>query len=102
MRGNLCDSILTNSFTFKTISEEDVDRIISSMKTCKSAEIDKLSQAVGRTILNSLQNIFNLSLNTGIYPDSWKIARVTPIYKSDNKIVAVIDQFHYIKCSSNL
>jgi hypothetical protein len=26
-----------------------------------------------------------LSLNTGIFPDDWKIARVTPIYKSDNK-----------------
>ena len=26
-----------------------------------------------------------MSLNTGIFPDDWKIARVTPIYKSDNK-----------------
>ena len=54
-----------------------------------SAETDiisvKLIQAAGRTILNSLKNIFNLSLNTGIFPDDWKIARVTPIHKSDNK-----------------
>ena len=59
------------------------------MKTCKSAGIDKISvkpiQAAGRTILNSLKNIFNLSLNTGIFPDDWKIVRVTPIFKSDNK-----------------
>jgi retron-type reverse transcriptase len=32
-----------------------------------------------------LKNIFNLSLNTGIFPDDWKIARVTPIYKSESK-----------------
>ena len=59
------------------------------MKTCKSAGTDKISvkliQAAGRTILNSLKNIFNLSLNTGIFPDVWKIARVTPIFKSDDK-----------------
>ena len=78
-----------NSFTFQTISEEDVHRIISSMKTSKSAGIDKISvkliQAAARTILNSLKNIFNLSLNTGIFPDDWKVARVTPIFKSNSK-----------------
>jgi hypothetical protein len=72
--------VQSNSFTFKTISEEDLNRIISSMKTCKSAGIDKISvkliQAAGKTILKSLKNIFNLSLNTGIFPDDWKIARV--------------------------
>jgi hypothetical protein len=59
------------------------------MKTCKSAGIDKISvkliQAAGKTILKSLKNIFNLSLNTGIFPNDWKIARVMPIYKCDNK-----------------
>ena len=66
-----------------------LDCIISNMKTCKSAGIDKISvkliQAAGRTILNSLKNIFNLPLNTGIFSDDWKIARVTPIFKSNSK-----------------
>ena len=35
--------------------------------------------------MKSLKNIFNLSLNAGIFPDDWKIARVTSIYKSNNK-----------------
>ena len=26
-----------------------------------------------------------MSLNAGIFPDDWKIARVTPIHKFDNK-----------------
>ena len=60
------------------------------MKTCKSAGIAdnisvKLIKAAGKTILKSLKDIFNLSLNTGIFPDDWKIARVTPIYKIENK-----------------
>jgi hypothetical protein len=68
------------------------------MKTCKSAGIDKISvkliQAAGKTILKSLKNIFNLSLKTGIFPNDWKIARVMPIYKCDNKTdVVIIDQF---------
>ena len=56
---------VSNSFTFQTISEEDIYRI-SSLKTCKSAGIDKISvkliQAAGRTILNPLKIIFNLSI----------------------------------------
>ena len=30
----------------------------------------------------SLCNIFNLSIATGVFPDCWKIARVAPIFKS--------------------
>ena len=78
---------VSNSFTFQTISEEDIYRI-SSLKTCKSAGIDKISvkliQAAGRTILNSLKKYIQF-VYTGIFPDDWKIARVTPIFKSDNK-----------------
>ncbi len=42
-------------------------------------------QGAGSTILESLHYIFNLSLNTGVFPNDWKIARVTPIYKSADK-----------------
>ena len=33
-------------------------------------------------ISQSLCSIFNLSINTGEFPDSWKTARVAPIFKS--------------------
>jgi hypothetical protein len=29
--------------------------------------------------------VFNQSLKTGIFPDDWKIAKVTPIHKSEEK-----------------
>ena len=33
-------------------------------------------------IVESLCNIFNLSIATGVFPDCWKIARIAPISKS--------------------
>lgn len=46
------------------------------------AKILKLSSDI---IAQSLIAVFNLSLGTGIYIDEWKHARVTPIFKSDNR-----------------
>ena len=36
--------------------------------------------------MQPLTNIFNLSLPTGIFPDGWKIAKVSPAFKEGNKI----------------
>ena len=40
---------------------------------------------VGDLVAKPLAMIFNLSLENGIFPDIWKLARVTPIYKSEAK-----------------
>ena len=44
-----------------------------------------------------LVDIFNLSLRTGIFPDDWKLAKVTPIFKDGNRnketSVEITDQF---------
>ena len=34
---------------------------------------------------NSLAFMFNTSIQTSMFPDSWKIARVTPIYKNGDR-----------------
>ena len=36
-------------------------------------------------IVSSLTHIFKLVISTGIIPNDWKSARVTPIYKADSK-----------------
>jgi hypothetical protein len=52
----------------------------------KSTGLDKIStqlvKQADETIFESLAYIFNLSLETGIFPDDWKLAKVTPIYKT--------------------
>jgi hypothetical protein len=40
----------------------------------------KLIKQAGDTITESLLEVFNLSLMTGIFPDDWKFAKVTPIH----------------------
>ena len=62
---------------------------VAQTKTNKSPGIDgisaKLLKDAGDTISESLTNIFNLSLQSGIFPDDRKLARITPIYKDGSK-----------------
>ena len=32
-------------------------------------------------ISNSLTTVFNLSISSGVFPDAWKVAKVTPLFK---------------------
>jgi hypothetical protein len=50
----------------------------------------KLLQAAGSAIVEPLMYIFNQSLKTGIFPDDWKIAKVTPIHKSEEKTLDAV------------
>ena len=43
----------------------------------------RLLKDPGDTVNESL--VFNLSLQSGIFPDDWKLDRVTPIYKDGSK-----------------
>ena len=45
----------------------------------------KLLKECPDLIAESLTLIFNQSLSTGIFPDEWKSARVTPLYKNSGK-----------------
>jgi hypothetical protein len=62
---------------------------MKQMKTAKLSGYDKISlkllQAAGSTIVEPLTYTFNQFLKTGIFPDDWKIAKVMPIHKSEEK-----------------
>ena len=74
------------------MSNFTVDEVIKGLKALKpnsgkgesnietSILIDA-AEELGRP----LTNIFNLILDTGIYPDEWKCAHITPIFKSGSK-----------------
>jgi hypothetical protein len=72
------------------ISSYELKGEIQNMKMRKSTGLDKIStkliKQAGDTITGSLLEVFiNLSLGTGIFPDDWKFAKVTPIYRVSQK-----------------
>ena len=76
-------------FKFSEITEENVYRTITSTKTSKCAGQDKIAPKLiklGVKIINkSLTEFFNKPLSSGIFPDDFKIALLSPIYKTGNK-----------------
>ena len=67
------------------ISVTEVDNLLKSIKTDKSPGPDLLHNRVlheTKDIIKvPLTNLFNKSLETGVIPNIWKTANVTPIYK---------------------
>ena len=79
----------SNVMTFKTINETYMHNAIKNLKNGKAAGPDKIPitiiKDVGDIITKPLTMIFNSSLTNGVFPDIWKIARITPIFKSGAK-----------------
>ena len=64
-------------------------RLIQSMPLNKACGLDGIScrllKEAAPVITTSLTYIINLSIRSGIFPDDWKIARVSPVFKEDIK-----------------
>ena len=73
-----------STFYFSQINVENVALTLHNLKANKSTGLDKIPAKILKLssdiIAPSLAFIFNLSLETGIYVDDWKRARVIPIY----------------------
>ena len=63
--------------------------LLCGLESKKAAGIDGVSPRIlklsAKVIAPSLTIIFNQTILTGIFPNDWKIARITPIFKSDAK-----------------
>ncbi|KAF2357587.1 Endonuclease/exonuclease/phosphatase [Trinorchestia longiramus] len=68
---------------------EEVQELLNILNPDKSTGVDGLGprkiKETAEVISEPLTNIFNRSLETGIVPDDWKRANVTPIFKKRNK-----------------
>ncbi len=68
------------------INEVDVYELLQSLDTSKATGPDNISNALLKKCSLSLAKplclIFNLSLRTGVFPQKWKSANVTPIFKN--------------------
>ena len=73
-------------FELKAINMCQLEKIFNTFKKSKGSGADGIANyflKIGLpAVIESLCDIFNLSIATGIFPDSWKIARVAPIFKS--------------------
>ena len=71
------------------VDSHDVKQIIKGIKTSQSNGHDGISSELIKLISNDIADSITLiiyqSLKSGIFPDQLKIAKVTPIYKKDDK-----------------
>ena len=80
-----------NDFSFKEVTNHDVEKIIDQLNPKNSCGIDNFSNNILKQLKSPLINpitiMINQSLNTGIFPDYLKIARVIPLYKKDEDYI---------------
>lgn len=78
-----------HSFQFQNIDKELLTSIIDKFAPKTSCGFDGISTKLIKTIktalLSPLTTIINQMLNTGIFPDKLKVAKVIPIYKKDDE-----------------
>ena len=79
-----CDSTCLKFSNFKSLTTEEVGKLIIKSKTA-SCNLDPIPTDLVKkcmdVLLNPISDIVNSSLQEGSFPDSWKCAVVTPLIK---------------------
>ena len=75
-------------FNFENVDEDTVRKTIQTLPSKNSCGLDgissKLIKIIEPAIIKPLTLLINQVLNTGIFPDELKIAKVIPIFKKDD------------------
>lgn len=83
------DKFLGEKLTFITVTEQEVLKKLQCLKINKSVGPDnihpKLLLELKLTLAKPLAKLFQLSLNTGVVPEDWRIANVTPLFKKGSR-----------------
>ena len=77
------------SIFLNAANEDEVMRIVKDLKNTSTGWDGIHSKVLKRSlsvILKPLTHVLNLSLSQGFYPDSMKVARVIPLFKSGNNM----------------
>ena len=85
-------------FSFSPIEQKTAEKHIKHLKNGKATGLDgigsRLLKAGSPVVSIYLNIIFNASASNGYVPKCWKLKRVSPIHKGDEKLtLAIIDQF---------
>ena len=79
----------SEKFNFRPVNVQNIRDALAKAKTSKSFGNDNISYFFLKLALpyieNSLAILFNTSIQTSVFPDAWKLARVTPIFKEGDK-----------------
>ena len=95
-------------FEFQAVNITQVEKAFGKFKKSMGFGTDGIANHFLKIALpvisESLCSIFNLSIATGVFPDSWKIARVAPILKVVNLMFdQIIGRFqYYLSCRGYL
>ena len=78
------------NFAFNNVNEGEIIKIINNLPSKSSSGKDQIStnllKQIKHCITPSLTLLINQMLNTGIFPDNLKIAKVIPLFKLDMRI----------------
>ena len=87
---NLDESNLpANSLDAIHLTESDVFNVIANLNPHKATGIDHIAPSVLKscayTLTLPLHHLFTTSLKTSIIPNEWKMHKIIPVYKSNDK-----------------
>ena len=83
-----CFTPESNVMAFKTINENYMHNTIRKLKNGKAAGPDKIPTNIIKDVgdpITKLTMTVNSSITNGVFPDIWKISRITPTFKSGAK-----------------
>jgi len=82
---------MEQSFFLNPITSAEIILTVNEFESNKASGHDNISPKVIKKIIpqiaDQLSTIFNKSFTNGIFPDSLKTARVSPIHKSEDKLL---------------
>ena len=71
------------------IKSSRVLKLLLKLDVSKARGLDQISNKIlklaGPVICNQLTDLFNLSVKSGVFPNDWKLAKVSPIHKTGER-----------------
>ena len=88
-------------FTIKIVSINKLKKFIKKMKSKKSSGVDGLTQEQlimgANELAPALATIINESIKTGVFPENWKEAQITPVLKKgDTQLLSLYVTIYHI------
>ena len=72
----------------KPVTQAEIINLVNNTKSKKSKDHDDIDMCLVKQLIPNLviplEHIFNISLQTGVFPDCMKIARSIPLFKNGN------------------